>query len=148
MPSACFIDTNILLYAQDPNAPEKRKKAAEWLKALVPTGLVVISPQVMNEFAYNVLKKFRHVQFEQLRRSLEDMGQWCRAPMTSQTSIQALLIHERFKFSFFDACIVASALSAGCGNLLSEDLSHNQRVHRLRIINPFVTDLQRFLQEN
>jgi predicted nucleic acid-binding protein len=112
---------------------------------LAPENLVVISAQVMNEFAYNVLKKFRHVQFDRLLENLEDMAQWCRAPMNSETAIQGLLIHRRFKFSFYDSSLIASALSAGCGNFLSENFTHSQRIHELTIINPFLTDPHRFL---
>ena len=72
---SCFVDTNVLLYAQDPRLPEKRKRAVEWLDALADRSLAVISPQVMNEFASNILKKFRHVDIDQLlaSQSLERM---------------------------------------------------------------------------
>ena len=137
MPSAYFVDTNILLYVQDPKASEKRKKAAEWLEALVDRKLLVISPQVMNEFAHNVLKKFRHVEMGALLENLENMAEWCQAPTNSVTAIQGLLIHQRFKFSFYDATLMASAIAAGCTIFLSENFTHNQRIHELTIINPF-----------
>jgi predicted nucleic acid-binding protein len=148
MPSAYFIDTNILLYAQDPKAPEKRKKAAEWLGALVDRNLAVISPQVMNEFAHNVLRKFRHVEIEQLLQNLEDMAQWCRASTSSETTIQGLLIHQRFKFSFYDATLMASALAAGCTVFLSENFTHNQRIHEMRIVDPFIVAPHALLNES
>lgn len=46
-------------------------------------------------------------------------------------------IAERYRFSFYDSVIVASALLAGCKTLYSEDLQHGQCVEQLKVINPF-----------
>jgi predicted nucleic acid-binding protein len=51
---------------------------------------------------------------------------------------RCLQVQQRWKFSFYDALIVAAALDAGCTRLISEDLQHDQRIDRLRIENPFV----------
>ena len=46
---------------------------------------------------------------------------------------------ERYRLSFCDAGIVASALDAGCRGLYSEDLQHGFKVDRtLTVRNPFV----------
>lgn len=50
---------------------------------------------------------------------------------------QALDIQERYRYSFYDALIVAAAFSAGCTRLCSEHLQHGQRIGRLLITNPF-----------
>jgi predicted nucleic acid-binding protein len=141
MPSAkmnCFVDTNVLLYAQDPSLPDKRKRAVAWLDALADESLAVISPQVMNEFARNVLRKFRHIDVDRLLDELELMTPLCRAPTTADTAIKGLLIHQRYKLSFYDAVLIASAISAECGIFLSEDLNHHQAIGALRIVNPFM----------
>ena len=45
---------------------------------------------------------------------------------------------ERYKFSFYDSVIVASALHARCKILYSEDLQHGQVIEKqLRVTNPF-----------
>jgi predicted nucleic acid-binding protein len=141
MPSAkmnCFVDTNVLLYAQDARVPEKKKRAAEWIDALADKGLAVISPQVMNEFARNILRKFRHINVDQLLQELELMIPLCQAPTTADTAINGLLIYQRYKLSFYDAVLIASAISAECGIFLSEDLSHHQAIGALKIVNPFL----------
>jgi predicted nucleic acid-binding protein len=51
---------------------------------------------------------------------------------------RGLDIQARYQYSFYDALIIAAALSAGCTRLLSEDLQHGQRIEGLRIENPFV----------
>jgi predicted nucleic acid-binding protein len=133
----CFVDTNVLLYAQDPSLPDKRKRAVEWLAVLADEGLAVISPQVMNEFAHSILRKFRNLDIDQLVDELELLESFCRAPTTADTTVKGLLILQRYKLSFYDAVLIASALSAGCGIFLSEDLSHHQTIGALRIVNPF-----------
>ena len=50
---------------------------------------------------------------------------------------RALDIHVRYRFSFYDALIIASALAAGCTRLYSEDLQHGQQIEGLTITNPF-----------
>jgi predicted nucleic acid-binding protein len=48
---------------------------------------------------------------------------------------------ERYKFSFCDSVIVASALHAGCTVLYSEDLQDGQVIDKqLRITNPFAAE--------
>jgi predicted nucleic acid-binding protein len=47
-------------------------------------------------------------------------------------------IAERYRFSFYDSIIVASALIAGCKTLYSEDLQHRQIIDKqLTVIDPF-----------
>ena len=140
MPNGCFIDTNILIYTRDRRVPEKRARAAEWLRMLADDDRIVISPQVMNEFAHNVIRKLPEITPEQLLASLHDLQQWCTAFTTADTALDGLAIHRRFRFSFYDSVLVASALAAGCDSFLSEDLAHGQRVAGLRIINPFLAE--------
>ena len=45
---------------------------------------------------------------------------------------------DRWGFSFWDAQIVAAAIAEGCQVLLTEDLSHEQDLAGLRVLDPFV----------
>lgn len=140
MPNArmsCFVDTNVLLYAQDLNWPEKQRRAVAWLDAVARENLAVISPQVMNEFAAACLKKLPHLCTHQVLDALKEMEMFCRAPTSAETAMNGLLLHERFKLSFYDAVLIASALAADCGLFLSEDLGHFQSFGALRVVNPF-----------
>lgn len=138
MPSGCFVDTNILIYARDPGVPEKRARANEWLNALADAGRIVVSPQVMNEFAHNIIRKLPYITRDQLYESLVELRGWCTAPTTAETAIDGLAIHRHFQFSFYDSVLLASATAAGCAVFLSEDLTHEQRVRGITIFNPFL----------
>ena len=52
-----FVDTNILLYAHDAGAGEKRRCAAQLLRQLILAGDGVISTQVLMEFFVNAVRK-------------------------------------------------------------------------------------------
>ena len=146
MLSGCFVDTNVILYLKDPAAPSKRARAREWLDALVDRRLIVISPQVLNEFAHNVIRKFPHVEHDELFANVEAMRPWCRAPMTDRTALDALALRRRFRIAFYDAALISAALASRCEIFLSEDLSHGSRMDAVRVINPFVTPPIPFLQ--
>ena len=148
MPNAFFVDTNVLLYVKDPKGPLKRERAIAWLDALTQRNLAVISPQVLNEFAHNIISKFPHVTERELRENMQAMRHWCRAPTSAETALLGLTIHHRFRFSFYDATLVAAAATFGCTYFLSEDLGHNQRIGSLRIVNPFMSDPETILERD
>ena len=59
-------------------------------------------------------------------------------PVTETIHETGLRLAERYRFGLYDAMIVAAALEAGCGFVVSEDLQHDLAVEgRLRIVNPF-----------
>lgn len=45
-----FLDTNVLVYAQDLDVPDKRQRSRELIAAVVASGSGVISTQVLQEF--------------------------------------------------------------------------------------------------
>lgn len=50
----------------------------------------------------------------------------------------AMNIKKRYKFSYWDSLIIASALENNCAILYSEDMQHGQIIEdRLTIVNPF-----------
>lgn len=50
---------------------------------------------------------------------------------------EALAIHNKTKYGFYDSLIIAAALESECTILYSEDLQNNQKINNLEIINPF-----------
>lgn len=65
---------------------------------------------------------------------------WQRFPVQSLTLAvlnDALRIHIKHKFSYWDCAVIAAAKEAGCNRLLTEDLTHGQIVEGLTIVNPF-----------
>jgi predicted nucleic acid-binding protein len=92
---------------------------------------------VLNEYAHNVLKKMPHVSREQLLSELQAMREWCLAELTAETAAQAVVISGRYRFSFYDSALLASAITYGCDFFVSENMTHQQSVGALRVVSPF-----------
>lgn len=137
MPNVYFVDTNVFLYANDPSLPRKQALARTWLAELAQRNLVVISPQVMNEFISSSVRKMAHISPAELSALVDDLRIWCSAETSSETAVRGLLLHRRYGFAFYDSVLIASALMRGCDIFLSEDMAHGQRIDRLQIVNPF-----------
>jgi predicted nucleic acid-binding protein len=138
MTDLVFVDTNVVIYARDARAPEKRAAAIDWLKVLEKERRLVISPQVLNE-AYAVSRaKLRGQDPAVVRDWLRHLLPFCTAPLDADVINTAFAVEADHGFSWWDCLIVASALAAGCRYLLTEDLQHRQIVRDLRIVNPFV----------
>lgn len=126
-----FLDTNILIYAQSSGAKSEVAR-----QAILAGG--VISVQVLNEFASVLRRKFGF-EWDVIIEALADLQTALDPvrPISIETHTQAVSLARSHGFSFYDSLIVASALEAGCGILLTEDLQAGRRIADLTIVNPF-----------
>lgn len=127
-----FYDTNIVLYLLSSD-PVK----ADCAEALLAAG-GRISVQVLNEFVAVATRKFG-ISWSEIGEILSIVRAVCRVePLTVETHDRARLIAERYRFGFYDAVIVATALLSGCTVLYSEDLQAGQKIDsQLTVVNPF-----------
>ncbi len=136
MPGAdSFFDTSVLLYILSSDT----RKSNRVEKLLGQAGF--ISVQVLNEFTSVCSRKLK-MPMEEIQEILGTIRTICRTTaLTVDDHDQAIAVAQRYKFSFYDSVIVASALRAGCSVLYSEDLQHRQIIsHSLTIINPFMAN--------
>ena len=133
-----FVDTNILLYAisNHPSEAEKNQKA----RAILSGSDLVFSVQVLQEFYVQATRPTRTdpLTHEEATALIQ---YWLRhriIPITVQVMQDALDIKKRYQASYWDAAILAAAASAGCSDLLSEDLNPGQSYNTVRVINPFL----------
>jgi len=129
-----FLDTNILisLYSTE----EKKQKRV--LELLQNDDTSVISTQVLSEFC-NILKKKFNFNTKQLNILLQDFEKnFLMHPTDIEQIKTALTISDRYKYSFYDALVIAGAIHSGCTLLFSEDLQHGQTIlNKVKITNPF-----------
>lgn len=132
--SGNFLDTNIIIYSVG-NDDSKRKTSIK-LISQSPT----LSVQVLNETANTLLRKFK-MPVQDVRTITKTLAKECKIePLTENTHFLALDIKDRYQFSLYDSLIIASALTAKCNVLYSEDMQNGQIIHgQLQIINPFST---------
>lgn len=127
-----FVDTNVLLYLLSSDAVKADRAEA------VLAGRIVISVQVLNEFA-NVARRKMRLEWSAIEQALRDIRRFAEVfPLTLQTHERGLALASRYQLTVYDAMIAASALEAGCKTLASEDFSTGQRLDgRLTVRNPF-----------
>ena len=138
--SADFLDSNVLLYQFDRKALQKQSVAREIIVNALTTRSAIISFQGVQE-TINVLTRKLPVPMAEL--DVQDVLNNMLIPLmrvmpSAALYTDALRIAQRFKFSFYDALIVAAAQSAGCKRLLTEDMQHGDVIDGLRIVNPFI----------
>ena len=132
--SKAFFDTNVLLYLLSEDAA-----MADRSEEIIAIG-GVISVQILNEFA-SVASRKLGMSWSEIRDVLSSIRTVCETePVTVETHELGLEIAERYRLSFYDATIVASALRAGCETLYSEDLQDGQIINKqVTIRNPFAS---------
>jgi predicted nucleic acid-binding protein len=133
-----FIDTNVLMYASGADDSSLRKTGIA-RGILATTDGIVLSLQVLQEFYVSATKVSRasNLSHADACALIESWTRFRVVTPTIETLRQALEIRKRYKFAYWDCAIMASAISAGCDTLLSEDWTHDQRVEGLLLRNPF-----------
>lgn len=136
MAERAFIDTNVLVYAEASDLPAKQRAALDLLRRLYEQASGVLSTQVLQEYCNVALKKLR-MPAQQLRARLDLYEQFEIVQVTPVIVRAGLDLHQTRSLGFYDALIVASAQTAGCNVLFSEDLNTGEKMGPVRIVNPF-----------
>ena len=134
-----FVDTNVLVYAEDKDAKSKHEVARDLVADLWRTREGVLSVQVLQEFFVTVTRKMKHpLAATKAVQIVREYLTWRVVDNTGALLVAAIDLQQKANLSFWDAMVVQAAVTAGCERLYSEDLSHNQRFGSLRVVNPFV----------
>ena len=136
MADRSFIDTNVLVYAEASDALAKQQAALTLLKRLYDIGDGVLSTQVLQEYCNVAIKKLK-LPAAHIRAQLDLYEQFEVVQVTPAIIRAGLDLHQTRSVSFYDALIIASAQTAGCNVLFSEDLNTGEVMTDVRIINPF-----------
>ena len=133
-----FLDTNVLLYSISTDAAEAHKR--EVAVACLDEADNALSVQVLQEF---YVQSTRASRPDALPHDLAVglIETWLRFPVrTADLTLlrEALALTERYRFSYWDAAIVAAARLSGCNELWSEDLQSGMAIGDLTIVNPFL----------
>ncbi len=131
-----FIDTNIIVYANDAADPAKQKRAIEVVASLMRSGEGVISTQVLMEYAAVAVSKLGQ-PVGAIDRQLFLLERLEIVQVTRELIQQGLDLSESFRLSFWDGVILAAAVAARCDVLLSEDLSAGRKYAGVEVRNPF-----------
>ena len=132
-----FLDTNIFVYLFDETDDDKRERAERLVQQALENETGCISYQVVQE-TINVITRKLNATPEKARQISERVliPLW-RVNPTRTLYQRGLDLQTRYRLSFYDSLIVASALAAGCKTLYSEDMQHGQHIEGVSITNPF-----------
>ena len=118
-----FLDSNILLYADDASAGPKQSRATELIESGFRTKRATLSTQVLQEYFVNATRKLK-VPPDIARGSIEVYLQLSTVVVQPAHVLAAIDLHRLHSISFGDSLIVHSAQHANCKILYSEDLHH------------------------
>ena len=133
-----FVDTNVLVYLFDDQAPAKRALARGLFSP--GAGKLVLSAQVLGEFFQVVTRKTRTLTPEQALRAARSLSRLRIWPIHRELVLGAMRRSDVSRLSYWDALIVETAIEAQASRLLTEDLRHGQRFGPVRVVNPFRPD--------
>jgi predicted nucleic acid-binding protein len=143
MTELVFVDTNVLVYAQDSRDLRKQQRATEWLERLWRMQSGRTSVQVLNEYYVTVTRKLQPGLPEALAwNHVEALGAWQPQGMDHALMRRARSLAGQAQLSWWDALIIAAAQLQRCSVLLSEDLSHRAHFGSVRVHNPFIDEIQ------
>lgn len=131
-----FLDTNILIYADDKATPDKQKRALDLIAQHRRERTGVVSLQVLQEYFVAVTRKL-HVDPVIARRKVELLGEFDVASPDLNDILGAIDLHRLHGFSFWDGLILRSAKQTGCRMLYSEDMQNLREIDGVKIVNPF-----------
>jgi predicted nucleic acid-binding protein len=136
MQIACFLDTNILIYAAAGKRDDPRKYAIA--SKLVLSEYFGLSGQVLAEFYVNTSQKTRiALSTREIDRWLSLLEQYPLAPIDSAIVRSGILNSLRYQISYWDGAILAAAERLNAPILYTEDLNHDQTYGSVRVVNPF-----------
>ena len=132
MNEKAFIDTNIFIYLYSEDEVKKQyisQKAVDKYDC-------IISTQVLNEFSNVCIGKLNQSTVE-VELAIDEIVSQCTVLLIEEHNIkQALDIHKRYGYKYFDCLMIASALSSDCKFLITEDLADGQIIdNKLTIMN-------------
>ena len=131
-----FVDSNVWIYLFLNEDSHKHDIAERFIAQSGKKNVLVISHQVINEVSS---VSYKHKQDEaRIRYIIEHMSKICMVQDYSKDiALLASDLRQRHSISFWDSLIVASAFTAQCKVLVSEDMQDGFAVGEMTIKNIF-----------
>ena len=131
-----FIDTNVLVYADDARDPRKQTRARDLVRRLLRERRGVLSLQVLQEYFAAATRKLGLASAD-ARRRVEVYSRFDVVALRLPDLLAAIDLHRLHKLSVWDALVVRAALNGSCTTLHTEDMQAGYAIERLTISNPF-----------
>ena len=130
-----FIDSNILIYAQDKDAGERHQRARDLIRNLWESReLPAISVQVLQEIHVNLVRK--GISIEESARRVSRYLSWRVVENTKDLFCRSLEIQKNHQLSYWDSIVVAAAHRSQALELWTEGLTAGQSFDGVTVVNP------------
>ena len=138
-----LVDTNILVYAYDPEDEQKSRRAIEVLTQLELGKRGVLSTQILNEFFNTVTRNIPNpLELSSARVTVQRfIEHWRIVPVTTDVVQEGMRGTIEYQLAFWDSLIWAAAKLNDVDTILSEDFSHGQIIEGVQVINPFLGEV-------
>jgi predicted nucleic acid-binding protein len=135
MKDRVFVDTNVLVYLYSEDEQTKQMVAINVLEQFH----CITSTQALNEFCSVCLRKLK-IPSKIVWNSIKEIIDECElCYVNTETVEKALMLHDKYGYTYYDCLILASALFNDCNCLFSEDMQNGQIIEGiLTIKNPFI----------
>jgi len=139
MNARVIVDTSVLVYTQDADDLTRHNQAIGVLDQLVERGCAVLTSQVLAEYFVTVTRRFSdRLDADLAAQQVEDFSDAMPVLDTSLAVIlEALRGVVRYRMSYYDAQVWASARLNGIDTVLSEDFQDGQQIEGVRFVDPF-----------
>ena len=135
--SRSFLDTDVLVYTDDPRDPVKQARALSLVKDHLRQRTGVVSLQVLQEYFVSATGKLK-LGAQLAKQRVEVFAKFHVAEPKLDDILSAIDLHRLYGLSYWDGLILRMANRSGCQVVLSEDMQHGQVIDGVRIVNPFL----------
>jgi len=139
-----LIDTNILIYAHQPEERFKHERSIEIIDSLVSSGRARLSAQILGEFISATTRGPRPIL--RIEDALAQLSFFVSSvpvlDLTAFIIMEAARGLREYQLSYFDAQIWATARLNQIETIFTEDFTSGRRLEGVRFMNPFLPDFE------
>lgn len=136
-----FIDTNVLVYADDARDRRKQARARELIRRLLRERRGVLSLQILQEFFAAATRKLG-MSSKQAKQRVSLYSRFDVVTLTPTDLLAAIDLHRMHQLSIWDSLVIRAALNGACTVLHTEDMQAGYMIEDVLLTDPFATDSQ------
>ncbi len=134
-----FIDTNVLVYADDARDRRKQARARELIRRLMRERRGVLSLQILQEFFAAATRKLG-MSSEEAKQRVSLYSRFDVVTLTPTDLLAAIDLHRMHQLSIWDSLVIRAALNGACTVLYTEDMQAGYLIEDVLLTDPFATD--------
>ena len=135
----CLVDTNVLLYPDDPSEPERGARALAVLRAISEAKVGCVSPQILGELFVGLQRLRPPLPHPEIMQRMRYYVQfWKVCSVNSDTVMEAVRGVAEHQFHYYDALIWATARENRLPLVLSEDCHDERTIEGVIFRNPLI----------